>query len=868
MSRSNARTPDDAPRLDGNCSVIRLADLLAANPDAEVLGPVFADRFTGFCFDSRIVQPGEIFMAVRTAKADGHDYILDACRGGAAGVICQDEVDLAGHGVTCVRVPDTEVAVQRYAALAVPASGARVVALTGSVGKTTTKEAVAWVLGRSHRVFRNPANYSGRYGLPIALGGLGSEHEIAVLEMATDQFGEIAMLAAMAPPEVAVVTRVAPAHLEAFVDVEAVAREKGDLVAALPADGLAVLNADDPRVAAMAERTSAEVALCGFVPSADVRATDVRVTRDGTEFMMEMDGRQVAARMPWLGEHFALAGLQAAAVARRFGVPLSEVVEALAELPPVPGRLNPVPGRAGSLILDDSYNASPAAVVAGLDVLCGLDAERRVAVLGAMAELGDAAEESHRQVGREAATRVDALIASGREAEWIADGARAAGMAPESIHVTYTVDDAVAAVEPYLAPGTVVLAKGSAVARMERVVEGLMARPEHAAEALVRQDAAWQQIVVLRPERPTWLEIDLGAIGANVRHLRDLAGDAALMAVLKADAYGHGAVQVAHTALRNGAEWCGVACLSEAEVLRRAGIDAPVLILGYTPGWQARDALRLGVSLTVFDLDTARALSRAATALDRTARVHVKVDTGMHRLGVPVDDAPEFVVRLREMPGIEVEGLFTHLAQADDTTPDGQAATADQLRRFDALLAELTAAGTRPPLVHAGNSAALISGAPALYDLVRPGIAVYGLASSEAVVDGSLRPALTWKTQIAQLHDVAPGQAVGYGGAWRAERQSVIATIPVGYADGFRRAPATWRHVLVRGRAAPVVGRVSMDQSGIDVTDVTGARRGDEVVLIGEQAGAAITVEQVAEWLDTINYEVVSEILARVPRVS
>jgi alanine racemase len=385
---------------------------------------------------------------------------------------------------------------------------------------------------------------------------------------------------------------------------------------------------------------------------------------------------------------------------------------------------------------------------------------------------------------------------------------------------------------------------------------------------LVRQEAAWQQIVVLKPERPTWLEVDLGAIGANVRYMSDCCGDAALMVVLKADAYGHGAVQVAHTALRNGASWCGVACLGEAEALRRAGIDAPVLVLGYTPAWQARDALRLRVSVAVFDIDTARALSRAAAALERPARLHVKVDTGMHRLGVDVHDAPGLMAELRDLPGIEVEGLFTHLARADDLTAGGRAATEEQLGRFDALLARLEDDGTRPPIVHAANSAAVLSGYEARYDLVRPGIALYGLAPSESVVDAALRPALSWKTQVAQVHELEGGDAVGYAGAWRAEGAGRVATIPVGYADGFRRAPKTWRHVLVRGRRAPVVGHVSMDQSTIDVTGVPGVRQGDEVVLIGQQGAAEITVERVARWLGTINYEVVAEILARVPRVS
>jgi alanine racemase len=320
--------------------------------------------------------------------------------------------------------------------------------------------------------------------------------------------------------------------------------------------------------------------------------------------------------------------------------------------------------------------------------------------------------------------------------------------------------------------------------------------------------------------------------------------------------------------LHNGAVACGVACLSEGQALRAAGIDAPVLVLGYTPAWQAHDAVAQGLTLTVFDADTAAAIAAASQDLRRPARVHVKVDLGMHRLGLALEEVGPFMAFLATLPGLELEGLFGHLPRADEAGPEARAETAAQLTRFRRLVDDLAAAGQRPPQVHLLNSAGLLSGLPGAYDLVRPGIALYGLAPGAGVSADGLRPALAWKTQVAQVLAVAAGEAVGYGATWRAPRSSRVATIPVGYADGFRRAPATWRHVLVRGRPAPVVGRVSMDQTTVDVTDIPGVRQGDEVVLIGRQGGAALTAETVADWLGTIHYEVVSAILARVPRVS
>ncbi len=958
--------------------MVRLEDLLAACEGAHVVGPASAETFGGFGFDSRIILPGEMFLAVRTEKADGHDHIEAAARAGATGVLCQrapgtdGERTAAELGLTCVFVPDTEVAILQWARHVVAAWGVRVVAITGSVGKTGAKEMIGHVLSSRQRVFRNPANYSGRYGLPIALGGLSPHDEVAVLEMATDHFGEIELLAGLAPPEIAFVTLISPAHLAAFGTLENVAREKGDLIAALPPAplGLAILNADDPRVLGMAERTLAEIVRLRVAADgarepdgpAELWATDVRLSRDGTTFRLHgaggrrrepagdsmprderselrfdtaqdrpdvaaIDQEQAASgiaegstvelmvRVPWIGRHVVGTALGAVAVGRRFGIPDELIVERLATLPHVPGRLRPLPARGGGLILDDSYNASPAAVMAALDALEVLGAgggrdetqPRLIVALGDMAELGEASESEHRRVGARAAEVADLLITCGREAAIAAEAARAAGMTAERVVVTNRTEDAAAAIEPFLGPRTIILAKGSAVTRMERVVAALMAQPESAGALLVRQDAAWQHIVVVRPDRPTWLEIDLGALAHNTRHLAARAGDAALMAVIKADGYGHGAVRVARTALHNGATWLGVACVPEGIEIRRAGIEAPTLILGYTPAWQAQDVVRHALAVTVFDERTAHALSKAAQALDRTVRVHVKVDTGLHRVGMRPAKVPGMLELLHGLPGIEVEGLFTHFAVADEASADSLAATAVQAQVFEDLVSRLQAEGIRPPIVHVANSAALLAaGVPKLgdgalgehmpgdqegdgpngdrafidgidssqpaprirWDLVRTGIGLYGLAPSADVGDPELRPVMAWKTQVAQVLTLEPGEAVGYGREWIAERTSRIAAIPVGYADGFRRAPTRWHHVLVRGKAAPLVGRVSMDQASIDVTDIPGVRQGDEVVLIGRQGELEISAETVAEWLGTINYEVVSAILARVSRVS
>jgi len=855
--------------------MIALDDLLAATGGKLISGGE-TSLFSGFCYDSRSVHPGELFVAVKTDRADGHDYICQAVEDGATGVLCQSVAGLKDLRVTTIVVPDTQSALSEWASYIVRKYDVDVVGITGSTGKTSTREAVAAVLSRQRRVFKNPANFNGRFGLPIALGRLEPEHEVAVLEMACDSFGEIAHLAELTRPRIGVVTAVNRAHLAAFDTQDAIAEEKGRLVEALPPDGTAILNYDDPRVRSMRERTDANVITYGQSPDADLVASDVRCGPGGLQFQvhfagaggMGLDGYPAKAdvRTGLIGRHHVHTVLAAIAVGLCYRVPWEDMADALDELAPYRGRLNPLPGIAGTVILDDSFSANPASMLAGLQTLGEYAAQRRIAVLGGMSGLGGYAVEGHRQVARQVVDSVDLLVTLGERGAWIAKSALEMGMPAERVVVTYTAADALRCLHERLLPGDLVLAKGDVEVRMERVVRGLLSTPERDIGKLVRQEPGWERVKVARPERPTWVEVDLEAIAFNVRRTREIVGPGVeLLTVLKADAYGHGAIRVAHTAVNNGAAYCGVASLNEAVRLREAGIETPILILGYTPAWQARQAVRYGVTIALYDLDVARAFSRAACDLRRVARVHLKVDTGMGRLGLLPEQVVPFVEEMRVLPCLDIEGLFTHFSVADD---EDLTYTLEQLRRFRDIVDRVRQIGVAIRLVHCANSAALLRLPESRFDMVRLGLAMYGLRPSPAVaLPEGFRSALVWKTTIAQVKTLLPGSYVSYGNTYRTRGKEKIAVIPVGYADGFRRSPYHWREVLVKGQRAPIVGRVCMDQSMIDVSRISNVRLGDEVVLIGGQGSDRITAEEVAGWLGTINYEVVSEILARVPRV-
>ncbi|MCL6580226.1 MAG: alanine racemase [Firmicutes bacterium] len=363
--------------------------------------------------------------------------------------------------------------------------------------------------------------------------------------------------------------------------------------------------------------------------------------------------------------------------------------------------------------------------------------------------------------------------------------------------------------------------------------------------------------------RATWAEVSLDAVASNTRCLAGLAAPAALMAVVKADAYGHGAVQVARAALEAGASWLGVAAVEEAVELRRAGLGAPILVLGPSLPAHAETLAALDVAAAVFDELTAEALAAAGRRAGRPARAHLKVDTGMGRLGVTPDEAGvELAVRLSRLDGLGLEGVYTHFATADEAQ---KAFALEQVRRFEGFLALCAAAGLEFRWRHAANTAALLDLPGTRYDLVRAGIALYGLYPSPAV-DRSravLTPVLTWKTRLAQVKWVKPGASVSYGREFVARKATLVGTLPVGYADGYRRALSGKGRVLVRGVSCPILGRVCMDHLMVGLDAVPDARPGDEAVLLGP----GLPAEELAALCGTISYEIVSTLGRRVPRV-
>lgn len=368
--------------------------------------------------------------------------------------------------------------------------------------------------------------------------------------------------------------------------------------------------------------------------------------------------------------------------------------------------------------------------------------------------------------------------------------------------------------------------------------------------------------------RPVWAEISLDNLAHNMREVKKNVREGVLVtAVVKANAYGHGSIKSAEIFLNNGADRLAVATLSEAIELRRADIDAPLLILGYTPESQYPLVVKYNIIQTIYDYESAKTFSEAAVSLNKTGTIHLKIDSGMGRLGfLPKDEAIDEIVKIYNLPNLETEGIFTHFATADEKD---KTYTKFQYDRFIKLVEKLEKRGVYIPIKHASNSAAIIDLPEYNLDMVRAGIMIYGFYPSKEVDREKLdlKPAMTLKARISNIKKVPQGTGISYGQIFVTQKESIIATIPIGYADGYTRLLTLKSDAFLKGKRLPIVGKICMDQCMLDITGLEDVNVGDEVVLFGHGKEGYPHVDEIADKLDTINYEIVCMVGRRVPRV-
>jgi alanine racemase len=372
---------------------------------------------------------------------------------------------------------------------------------------------------------------------------------------------------------------------------------------------------------------------------------------------------------------------------------------------------------------------------------------------------------------------------------------------------------------------------------------------------------------VFRHLRPVWAEIDLDNIAYNMQEIKKAAKSKEIIGVVKADAYGHGALDTAPVLLENGASRLAVAVASEAVELRRGGIECPIMILGFTPPSLIDILVRYDIEQTVYNYEFAYELSRMAEKKNKIARIHIAVDTGMGRIGFKAyENSVDEVFKISKLPNIIIEGLFTHFSSADE---ENKEYTYAQVEKYNWFYNRLVEKGVKINIRHVGNSAAVIDLPEVHFEAVRPGIILYGYYPSNEVLKNriDIKPVMSLKTNIVHIKNMEIGEYISYGRKFMCSRNCRIATLPVGYADGYTRLLFGKGQVIVNGSFAPIVGRICMDQCMIDITDIEDVEIGDEVILMGESGGLKVTADDIAEAIGTISYEITCMISKRVPRV-
>jgi len=824
--------------------------------------------------DSRgAIAPESLFVALVGDRFDGHNFICDAIKKGACALLVDRPIDELSDKVRqlassvdqfgIARVDNTLDGLQSLAAGWRRQFDIPVVGITGSNGKTIVKDMLAGILAREFTVHRSPASYNSQVGVALSLLGIRPEHDIAVIEAGISKTGEMDRLREMIQPTAGIITNIGLAHAAGLPTLDITAREKSRLFADAPGPGRersndsTQSNAAHPVVVPEAEERLVQPfdafpftrVTSGPQETADYRIDTVDNTGHGFDFTVDYpDGTEHSFSLAAAGRHNVVNASRALALADHLGVDPEEAREGLASFELNPMRLEMHTTPQGYTLLNDAYSSDPISARAALGALRQYaGGQRRIAILGDMRDLGERAETAHRELGNAAArTGVDRLYCVGRQAETVREGAIDNGL---DAHCIETVDDLDALhdlLDDQLRAGDVVLFKGSRSLQLDRVAAELM-------ESVA----------------PTRLYVDLDAIRQNFHNLRRrLETDADVMAVVKSFGYGNDATRVSQTLVNEGVDALAVAYPDEAIPLRKRGLTVPILVMNVLAG-EADKIAKYGLTALLYDADTLDALAAQANRHSEPIDVHLNVDTGMHRLGLEPAEAVQLAGDVVTTHGVELTGVMTHFAAADDDEHDDF--THGQLDQFERVLETLRSHDIDPGCVHAANTAAAWRFPDAHFDMVRVGLGLYGFSPGPAVTrehGDQLHPAVALTTRVLKTRRLEPGDTVSYGRTWRANDPTDIAVIAAGYNDGLPRFMSNGGGVLVDGHRCPIVGAVCMDVTMVDVSNHPDeVQKDDDVLVFGHRDQRQLPIDDIARRGDTINYEILCNVSPRVRRI-
>jgi alanine racemase len=821
---------------------------LASIVGGEMVGsPVDEAVVGGVAIHSERLPAESVFFALRGAS-DGHRYVGRALAHGAVAAVVAEDYDagVAPAG-PLVRVADPLAALQALAGWWRTRLSARVVAVVGGNGKTVTKDALvhALTVGGAGHVHASPGSYNSQLGVALSVLACPADADVAVLEAAATQPGEMAGLRRIVRPDAVVLTNIGTRHAHNFADRATHARELLAMAADLPADGWVLVGEPDEEVVAWARAASGvDVLVAGASEGLPVLSAPRHVHQGLLVTASFAGGPERDLMVPTPSrEVLGDVGL-AMSAATLLGVEPRRVLAAFTDYTPTATRMEMWQRADGAMVLGEVATTDPLALASALRAARSLrGAAGRVLVVLGDPRHDEATLAELARVG-EILRAEQAAVVCGfrvRAHEEIARGFEAAGGAP--VRLFADADELRAFVVAELGSEDVALVH----APRESVLSG-----------------AWRRLV--EDTVLTRLFVDLAAVRSNVAAFRQLVGaHTKLMGVVKADGYGTSSVSVAHCLREAGADWLGVATTEEGIALRRAGIPLPVLVFLGLPD-EIDKMLRHGLVPLVYSTDMADAVLAVAARRGRSVEVHLEVDSGMHRTGLHPDLAIETLRRLRGT-GVAVTGLMTHLGCSD--APEDDDVTREQLDRFQKVWTTAGELGYRGVLRHAAATAGTIRFPEARLDMVRIGLGLYGIHPAPSTVElASLTPAIGLVSRIVEIHDMEPGDWAGYGGRYRAVgSRRRIGLIPAGYYDAVPRSFGNVGFVLVNGRECRIAGTVSMDSMAIDITGHPDAQVGSDVLVFGHHAGFSLPVELAAQAMGTVPHELLTGVGRRVQRV-
>jgi alanine racemase len=825
-------------------------ELRGASSSLVIVSSLTIDRI---CTDSRGAAPGALFVALKGQQTDGHRFLADAFRNGASAALVEKEKLAQDHAAgsapdpawPLIVVSDPLRALQALARWHRREYFQRVLAITGSNGKTIVKDALKSLLA-DRQVLASPGSYNSQLGLPLAVLSAEKPEPLAILEVGISAPGEMVVLEEIARPDYGILTNIGLAHVAAFGNRESIAQEKMKLFERIPQDGWLLLPSHEPVLDAPAKKIECTIhriggqdQLLSLKPvslSADGQVLELSVSSQGNRSVT------VKTRSPEIitDLHFA------ATAAHLLGVPLEEIAAAMENYAPTSTRMELWSSPQGIRIINDGYSSDPLSVHAALRsaTLGASRSGRKMFAFAGMRELGSSSSREHAQVGAQAAECGFShlfLVGTG-ELATTAEGYKR--VRPEGmVEQVKSADELKDRLLPLLRPGDTVLFKGPRNAGMVKAVRDL--------SGAIAQRCLW---------------VNLAAIEGNVARFRRHCGGAVhIVAMLKAMAYGTELAQLGSWMSQLGIHHVGVSSANEGVTVRKTGADQEILVF-LSEREDVDNLLTYRLTPVIYSAELVDSFIAALQGSGRTLDVHLKVDTGMHRLGVSPEIAVELANRIRASGVMRLTGVCTHFASAEDPASDDF--TRQQIAAFNQVIARLKENGFNDLQIHAANTAGAIRFPEAHYNMVRIGLGLYGIYPSDAarkLIDLELAVGVT--SRITSIQAFAPGDTLGYNRTFTAKRRTKVGIVPFGYDDGLPWQLSGAGQVLVEGRIAPIVGRISMDQMQIDISDIPDASIGAEVLLYGTHNGHTLRPEQVSQMAGTIPYELLTRLGERVHRI-